>query len=118
MKNGNPSEIMERATCGFPEIRGTILGGLYDKHFHIFGSMLESPHFGKLPLLAMPHAYMTQRLISACIFRIASLENRKAIAEVVLEVAGLTLQGDIAYLAYFWEGLAFRHVLAPECHPQ
>ena len=33
----------------FPKIRGTILGGPYDKAYSILGSILGSPSFGKLP---------------------------------------------------------------------
>ena len=38
---------------GFPKIRGTFFGGLYSKDFSIFGAILGSPHFRKLPYL--PH---------------------------------------------------------------
>ena len=34
---------------GFPEIRGTLFGGPYNKDYNIFGSILGSPDFGKLP---------------------------------------------------------------------
>ena len=34
---------------GFPKIRGTLLGGPYNKDNIILGSILGSPDFGKLP---------------------------------------------------------------------
>ena len=34
---------------GFPKIRGTLSGGPYNKDYSILGSILGSPHFGKLP---------------------------------------------------------------------
>ena len=34
---------------GFPEIRGTLFWGPYNKDYSICGSILGSPHFGKLP---------------------------------------------------------------------
>ena len=34
---------------GFPKIRGTILGGPYNKDCNILGSVLGSPYLGKLP---------------------------------------------------------------------
>ena len=34
---------------GFPNIRGTFLGGPYNKNYSILGSKLGSPYFGKLP---------------------------------------------------------------------
>ena len=38
---------------GFPKIRGTILGFpiIKDKDYSIWGSILGSPHFGKLPYI-------------------------------------------------------------------
>ena len=38
-----------RATRGFPKIRGTFLGGPYNKDYSILGSTLGSPYLGKLP---------------------------------------------------------------------
>ena len=34
---------------GFPKIRGTLLGGLYNKDYSMLGSLLGSLYFGKLP---------------------------------------------------------------------
>ena len=34
---------------GFPKIRGTLLGGPYNKDYSILGSILGSPCFEKLP---------------------------------------------------------------------
>ena len=36
---------------GFPKIRGTILGGPYNKGYSILGLSLGSPNFGKLPYM-------------------------------------------------------------------
>ena len=33
----------------FPKIRGTFLGGPFNKGYRILGSILGSPYFGKLP---------------------------------------------------------------------
>ena len=33
---------------GFPEIRGTFLGGPNNKDYRVLGSILGSPYFGKL----------------------------------------------------------------------
>ena len=36
---------------GVPKIRGTFLGGPYNKDYSILGSRLGSPYFGRLPYL-------------------------------------------------------------------
>ena len=41
--------LSTRFKWGFPKIRGTILGGYYNKDYSILGSILGSPYFGKLP---------------------------------------------------------------------
>ena len=42
---------------GFAKIRGTFLVGSHIKEYNILGSILGSPHFGKLPFLAFTHQY-------------------------------------------------------------
>ena len=34
---------------GFPKIGGNLFGGPHNKDYSILGSILGSPHFGKLP---------------------------------------------------------------------
>ena len=34
---------------GFPRIRGTFFGGPHNKEYSIWGSILGSPYFGKVP---------------------------------------------------------------------
>ena len=38
---------------GVSQIRGTLFRGPYNKDYSIFGSILGSPYFGKLPDLAL-----------------------------------------------------------------
>ena len=35
--------------CGFPKIRGTLIGGPHNKDYSILGSILGSPDFGNVP---------------------------------------------------------------------
>ena len=43
----------------FPKIRGTFLGGLYNKDYSILGSLFGSPYFGKLPYNIFPYSLLT-----------------------------------------------------------
>ena len=51
MKLCDDPYILRLHVCmwGFPNIRGTFLGGPYNKDCSIWGSMLGHPHLGKLP---------------------------------------------------------------------
>ena len=57
---------MQGYGLGFPKIMGTFFWGPQNKDYSIFGTVLESPYFGKLPCLV------------ACFCSLQSGEFRKA----------------------------------------
>ena len=47
---------------GFPKLGGSLIGGPYNKDYSILGSILGSPHFGKLPYVASDGILMSSAL--------------------------------------------------------